>query len=159
MARKNDYRKERKAATRQRLIDAAQALFRTENYHDLGIRELAGAADLSTGALYNNFPDGKEQLFTEAMGFPPPVDGPLTRAAPMLLEALTDLRNQLVAAWPQTESLGVPIPGKLAIDLATSPLDGEVWTRHLESIRRDVPHDCRAEQPAALDPSDAAGDL
>lgn len=150
-------RQRKKALTRKKVLAAARDLFTERDYHSVTIRELAKAFGMSTGAIFNNF-TGKEQLFTEAMGFPPPVDGPLTRAAPMLLEALMNLRSQLIEAWSQTESLGVPIPGGLAVELATSPLDGEVWARHLESIRRDVPHDCRAEQPAASQPSDAAGD-
>lgn len=166
MARKNDQRKERKAATRQCLIDAAKVLFRTEDYHDIGIRELAEAAGFSTGALYNNFPDGKEQLFTEAMGFPPPVDGPLTRAAPMLLKTIWQLHDMLDGLSIET-SRGTLVLDDTdqaraahdAIMLATSPLDGEAWARHLSSIRRDEPHTLAAGEPAASVPSDAAGDL
>jgi len=43
--------------------------------------------------------------------------------------------------------------------LATSPLDGEAWARHLSAIRRDEPHTLAAGEPAASVPSDAAGDL
>lgn len=157
-------RQRKKALTRQKVLAAARDLFTERDYHSVTIRELAKAFGMSTGAIFNNF-TGKEQLFTEAMGFPPPVDGPLTRAAPMLLEALsrqTDnmaflLNHAEVGTWYE-KFLAELVEDHVAIILATSPLDGEVWARHLESIRRDVPHDCRAEQPAASQPSDAAGD-
>lgn len=176
-------RQRKKALTRQKVLAAARDLFTERDYHSVTIRELAKAFGMSTSAIFNNF-TGKEQLFTEAMGFPPPVDGPLTRAAPMLLEAVQTFAEWLARedAGPDYEGMtrdthptgeaiwrkwfydNIDICGKsqdqarAAIALATSPLDGEVWARHLESIRRDVPHDCRAEQPAASQPSDAAGD-
>lgn len=144
-------RQRKKAITRQKVLAAARDLFTERDYHSVTTRELAKVFGMSTGSIFNNF-TGKEQLFTEAMGFPPPVDGPLTRAAPMLLKACIVLQ-----AEARARNCGLRIADD-AVLLATSPLDGEVWARHLESIRRDVPHDCRAEQPAASQPSDAAGD-
>lgn len=161
-------RQRRKLATRSRVIEAARKLFQSGDYHSITIRDIAKAADLSTGAIFVTF-KGKEELFETAMGFPPPVDGPLTRAAPMLLVALKVLTRSVMPELCLSDGRSLaPVLSKQVVDwmvaaddaiaLATYPLDGEVWARHLESIRRDVPHDCRAEQPAASQPSDAAGD-
>lgn len=180
--RKMNLREKAKARTVAKTLSAAREEFATGDYHSVTIRSIAKRMKMTTGAVFANF-SGKEQLFTEAMGFPPPVDGPLTRAAPMLLEAV-----QTFAEWLEREDAGpdyegmtrdthptgeaiwrkwfydnIDICGKSqdqarqAILLATSPLDGEAWARHLEAIRRRDPHVSDAEQPAALDPSDAAG--
>lgn len=146
-----------KARTRARIIAKARDMFATSDYHTVTIRHIAKAIRMTTGAIFGHF-TGKEQLFTEAMGFPPPVDGPLTRAAPMLLEALReaiDIHDFREGSEPTPWT----IEARHALYLATSPLDGEAWARHLSSIRRDEPHTLAAGEPAALDPSDAAGDL
>lgn len=159
-------RQRMKAKTRAQLLAVARKMFAAGDYHAVKIRDLADAAGRSTGAIFGNFPDGKEQLFTEAMGFPPPVDGPLTRAAPMLLKTIWQLHDMLDGLSIET-SIGTLVLDDTdqaraahdAIMLATSPLDGEAWARHLSSIRRDDPHTLAAGEPAASVPSDAAGDL
>lgn len=148
-------RQRRKAKTRAELLAVARKMFATGDYHAVKIRDLAKTANRSTGAIFGNFTD-KEDLFVAAMGFPPPVDGPLTRAAPMLLEALLGCIPQLELGNGEADHIKA---ANRAIALAVSPLDGEAWARHLEAIRRRDPHVSDAEQPAALDPSDAAGDL
>lgn len=149
-------RSRKKAITRQKVIDAARVLFTERDYHIVTIRELAKAFGMSTGAMFNSF-KGKEQLFTEAMGFPPPVDGPLARAAPLLLDALIVLHNNPTGVMSPGGTVAFQMASH-AIDLATSPLDGYAWARHLSSIRRDDPHTLAAGEPAASVPSDAAGD-
>jgi AcrR family transcriptional regulator len=55
-------RDEQKALTRQRLIDAAEAVFARSGYHGASVEEVAHEAGATTGALYSNFA-GKEDLF------------------------------------------------------------------------------------------------
>ena len=55
-------RDERKAETREALLDAASRVFAREGYHAAGVDEVAADAGFSTGALYSNF-EGKEDLF------------------------------------------------------------------------------------------------
>jgi AcrR family transcriptional regulator len=55
-------RDEQKALTRQRLIDAAEAVFARNGYHGASVEEVAREAGATTGALYSNFA-GKEDLF------------------------------------------------------------------------------------------------
>jgi AcrR family transcriptional regulator len=55
-------REEQKALTRQRLIDAGEAVFARRGFHGASVEEIAREAGASTGALYSNFA-GKEDLF------------------------------------------------------------------------------------------------
>ena len=54
-------RERKKAATRKAIADAALRLFLERGYDDVGIREIADAADVSTATLFKHFP-GKEAL-------------------------------------------------------------------------------------------------
>src|SRR5215475_5880055 len=54
-------RERKKAATRQAIADAALRLFLERGYDEVGIREIADAADVSTTTLFKHFP-GKEAL-------------------------------------------------------------------------------------------------
>jgi TetR/AcrR family transcriptional repressor of lmrAB and yxaGH operons len=55
--------------TRERLVRAAEQLFRTQGYAATGLKQLTGAAAAPWGSLYHFFPAGKEQLGAEAIGF------------------------------------------------------------------------------------------
>ncbi|MEU4086608.1 TetR/AcrR family transcriptional regulator [Streptomyces aureus] len=55
-------RERKKAATRQALADAALRLFAERGYDEVGVREIADAADVSVTTLFKHFPDGKEAL-------------------------------------------------------------------------------------------------
>src|SRR5438067_4356575 len=59
-------RKESKAYTRERLLDAARRVFASNGFHGASVEEIASTAGFSTGALYSNF-DGKEDLFLVLM--------------------------------------------------------------------------------------------
>ena len=60
-----------KAATRARLIAAARELFTEVGYFDTGIRDIAAAMNMSTGAVFNQVED-KAALWRLAMGGPAP---------------------------------------------------------------------------------------
>ena len=53
-----------KQRTRQRLLSAAKRLFIERGYDDATIRDIASAADLSTGAVFASFSD-KAELFND----------------------------------------------------------------------------------------------
>jgi len=55
-----------KQRTRQRLLDAARRLFAERGYDAATVRDIAAAADLSTGAVFASFAD-KAELFTEVI--------------------------------------------------------------------------------------------
>jgi AcrR family transcriptional regulator len=79
------FRDAAKEVTRKRIVAAARKLFTTHTYESTGIRDIAAEAGYSTGAVFNCFAN-KEQVWREAMGTEPPVDSPLTRAAPAMLD-------------------------------------------------------------------------
>jgi AcrR family transcriptional regulator len=59
-------RAQAKQRTRQRLLDAARRLFAERGYEAATVRDIAAAADLSTGAVFASFAD-KAELFTEVI--------------------------------------------------------------------------------------------
>lgn len=151
MTEKLTRREAAKRRTRARTLEAARLAFTSSNYHAVTMRDLIRSMGTSNSAVFAHF-SGKAELFEAAMGFKPPLDGPVTRAAPMLLASLKACVDGLARnsqPW---------IDAQRAIELAETPLDGEAWARHLEAIRQAEPHS-PAEQPAASAPSsDAAGD-
>lgn len=52
----------RTESTISQILAAAEKLFVEKTYADVSMRDIADAADVSTGALYHHFP-GKEQLY------------------------------------------------------------------------------------------------
>jgi AcrR family transcriptional regulator len=59
-------REQSKAATREKLLQAARSVFARRGFHGASVEEIAAEAGYSTGALYSNF-DGKEDLFLVLM--------------------------------------------------------------------------------------------
>jgi AcrR family transcriptional regulator len=59
-------REQSRAATRERLLNAARSVFARSGFHGASVEEIASEAAFSTGALYSNF-DGKEDLFLALM--------------------------------------------------------------------------------------------
>jgi hypothetical protein len=63
-------RKEAKAATRAKVLDAAGVAFRTLGYERSTIRDIAHMAEMSTGAVFASFKD-KADLYRAVFGHPP----------------------------------------------------------------------------------------
>lgn len=63
-------RKEQKAASAARILDAARELFTTRPYEDVTIRAVAAEAGLSTGSVFASYP-GKVELYACVFGHPP----------------------------------------------------------------------------------------
>jgi TetR/AcrR family transcriptional repressor of lmrAB and yxaGH operons len=55
--------------TRERLVRAAEQLFRTQGYAATGLKQLTAEAAAPWGSLYHFFPEGKEQLGAAAIDF------------------------------------------------------------------------------------------
>jgi AcrR family transcriptional regulator len=51
------------SASRQRILDIAEAMYMQHGYHAVSLREIAQAVSLRQASLYYHFPEGKEQLF------------------------------------------------------------------------------------------------
>lgn len=83
-----------KAQTRAKVLNAARVLWAPAgSYEAVGIREIATAAGMSTGAVFANFAS-KADLWREAMGFEPPVDCEAVRA---VLKAQADAQVRRAA--------------------------------------------------------------
>jgi AcrR family transcriptional regulator len=52
-------------ATRERLLEVATARFVADGYASVSVDEVAAGAEVTRGALYHHFPDGKHALFEE----------------------------------------------------------------------------------------------
>ncbi len=76
-----------KAATRQRILDAATALFKSEGWHNATTRSIAVAAGIATGTVFNYFPT-KESI-----------------AASLIAEALERAEGDFPTGQPQEHSL------------------------------------------------------
>lgn len=64
-------RDDQKAATRAKMVQVATAAFRRYGYEKVTFRNLARAADVSTGAFFSQWAS-KAHLFEEVMGAPAP---------------------------------------------------------------------------------------
>lgn len=70
-----------KIKTASAMVAAARKLWAEPgSYEAVGIREISAEAGYSTGAFFANFPT-KAAMWRIAMGYEPPVDGPVVRAA------------------------------------------------------------------------------
>lgn len=59
-------RQERSISTRNKIIEAAMAMFSEKGYYTTNSKEIAKAADVSIGSFYSYFPD-KKALFIEVL--------------------------------------------------------------------------------------------
>lgn len=165
-------RSEAKEKTRRKAIMAARKAFATTDYHAVTIRGLADMMKMSTGAIFGNFTD-KADLWEASMPLPVPADTSVTRTAPLLLEAAMrsfygEVGTQTAHAvqangwrWPETAPRHVSVLAEYlrsVIELATTPLDGDAWARHLAAKAGvDAPR-FPSPQAASLAPSDDAAD-
>jgi AcrR family transcriptional regulator len=59
-------RSEKRAQTRERLLDAAERVFLRRGLHGSSVEEIAAEAGFTRGAFYSNF-DSKEEMFVELL--------------------------------------------------------------------------------------------
>lgn len=98
-----------KAATRDRIIEAARRMWAEPGSYDrVTIRKLAAEIGMSTGAIFACF-DGKSAVWAAAFpGVPEPVDSALTRAAPGLLAAIAGLEAGGILSTAESNASGNP---------------------------------------------------
>lgn len=70
-------RKDQKDATTAKMKATASALFRERGYDRVTIRDVAGAAGMSTGAVFSTFKD-KDDMFLKSMDRVAPNQGRIT---------------------------------------------------------------------------------
>ena len=92
-----------KARTRDKVLAAVRALAAEgRTWQQVTIRQIAVRAGMSTGAVFANWSD-KADLWREAFGQEPPVDGPAVRAAHATLAALKGLVAVRPTNWDDVE--------------------------------------------------------
>lgn len=70
--RKPNARDRARARTIAKVKEAARFLFVNKGYEATTVRDLGARIGMSTASVYSNFPEGKDQLWSEVMGVPPP---------------------------------------------------------------------------------------
>lgn len=89
-------RKEQAARSRQRLVDVALRLFVEQGYEATSVSDILREAGMARGALYHHFPDGKRQLFLEAVDV---VDHQLHDGFDGLLDTVPSPIDQIAAGF------------------------------------------------------------
>lgn len=128
-------RERKKAATRQSIADAALRLFLERGYDQVGIRDIADAADVSTTTLFKHF-SGKEALvFDQEQD----VDAALIAAIrdrPEGQDVLAALRAYVLANWlpiaehPQRAAFVALVDSTPALRSHYE----RMWTRHTGTL-------------------------
>ncbi|MGW7426045.1 TetR/AcrR family transcriptional regulator [Streptomyces sp. NPDC054813] len=146
-------RERKKAATRQAIADAALRLFLERGYDDVGIREIADAADVSTTTLFKHFPVKEALVFDE--------EG--DQEAALLAAVRERPENQSVSAALHEHALRsrvAAVPGdprfaeftRLVSDTpALRDYQQKMWLRHTAALARAIAEESGlpADDPAS----------
>lgn len=122
-------RQRRRALRRQEILDAAARIFAEQGYANATTREVADAADIAEGTLYNYFGGKREILLAiagraeaeaavilEDMDHLDSVEGMIAlveRVLQILIAHLPSMRTLWIEAWADNEILGEFVTGKL----------------------------------------------
>lgn len=150
MSEETGRRERKKARTRQALADAALELFLARGYDQVGVREIADAADVSVTTLFKYFPSKESLVFD----IDTDVEDALVAAVrdrPRGLPVLRALREHIlrrattVAAYPHTAAFTRMIE-------ETPPLRDyarRMWLRHETALARAIADETGADDVAA----------
>ncbi|WP_330242428.1 TetR/AcrR family transcriptional regulator [Streptomyces sp. NBC_00525] len=133
-------RERKKAATRQAIADTALRLFLERGYDDVGIREIADAADVSTTTLFKHFPVKEALVFDEDTAQESQLlaavrERPAGRSIPAALREHA-LRHRLAAA-----DSGARFTAFFDLVNSTPALRDYVqamWLRHTDALARAI---------------------
>ncbi|MEU6238211.1 helix-turn-helix domain-containing protein [Kitasatospora sp. NPDC047058] len=135
-------RERKKAQTRQALADAALELFLDRGYDQVGVKEVADAADVSVTTLFKHFP-GKEALVFDEDGDVEAAlvavvrDRPAGRSIPHALREhvlLARTRLAVRAADPRFAAFTRMVDDTPALREYAQ----RMWTRHEEALARAI---------------------
>ncbi|MBF6260291.1 TetR family transcriptional regulator [Nocardia farcinica] len=145
-------RERKKAATRRAIADAALRLFLERGYDDVGIREIADAADVSTTTLFKHFPvkealvfdadtDQQERLLAAVR------ERPAGQSIPAALREHA-LRHRLVAA--DGDERFTAFANLVNSTPALRDYGQNMWLRHTAALARVIAEesDLSADDPA-----------
>jgi AcrR family transcriptional regulator len=130
-------RERKKAATHQALADAALRLFLERGYDNVGVREIADAADVSTTTLQKHFPSKESLVFDRDTGIEEALVAAVRDRPPgtSVLDALRDYTLARVEHGAAAD--GAPEFMTLVRDTpALSEYWHRMWMRHEEALGR-----------------------
>lgn len=149
----------RKAATRAKILDAAERLFDERGYADTSIEDISELADVAVRTIYMHFPtkaaimlayfDGWVEAFVGEVKRRP-LDEPVVESVREALAAMAEagwvdrVENEAVRVHPIAEHLASGAP-----DIAGHIL--QRWMREMEEIAADA-RDRGAYEPGSLEP-------
>ncbi|MDX6740946.1 TetR/AcrR family transcriptional regulator [Actinocorallia sp. A-T 12471] len=142
---RDERREQRRALSRDQILDVAEQVFARKGFHDASLREIAELADYSVGAVYGFF-SGKDELYREIFhrrtaAFMPEMAEVLASDLPadLRLVALAEWQVGFFRRYPEFGRL-VLRGGAIASPVADPP---EEDTETLANFRRSL--DMQAE--------------
>ncbi|RDI44715.1 TetR/AcrR family transcriptional regulator [Nocardia mexicana] len=153
-------RERKKAATRQKIADAALRLFLEQGYDAVGIRDVAAAADVAVTTLFSHFASKEALVFEQDEDFEQGLTRAVTDRAPdePLIPAL---RHEILAMVRHCSADGAaPIWHMIDRTPALRQYEVSVRLRHAESLAAAIAADfdqpptsttCRAIARFAID--------
>ncbi|MFD8120689.1 TetR/AcrR family transcriptional regulator [Streptomyces albidoflavus] len=144
-------RERKKAATRQKIADAALRLFLERGYEAVGIREVAAEADVAVTTLFSHFPAKESLVFAEDAGFARRLTEAATGRAPdsPLVPALRREVEALVRHCSSNEA--APVYHLIDTTPALRQYEAAMRQRHADALaaaltetRAGSPTACRA---------------
>ncbi|GHE10293.1 TetR/AcrR family transcriptional regulator [Streptomyces alanosinicus] len=128
-------RDRKKAATRQAIADAALQLFLERGYDQVGIRDIADAADVSTATVFKHF-SGKEALVFDQDQDRESALIAAVRERPSGQSILDALRLHILDTWPSIEEH--PQAAEFTHLVDSTPVlrayAERMWTRYTDSL-------------------------
>ncbi|MEU8034314.1 TetR/AcrR family transcriptional regulator [Streptomyces sp. NPDC049099] len=128
-------RDRKKAATRQAIADAALQLFLEHGYDQVGIRDIADAADVSTATVFKHF-SGKEALVFDQDQDRESELIAAVRERPRGQSILDALRQHVLDTWPSIEAH--PQAAAFTNLVESTPVlrayAERMWTRYTDSL-------------------------
>ncbi len=153
-------RARRKTETLRRIEDAGWQLFRTRGYEATSTREIAEAADIAAGTLFNYFPE-KRSLLIHLMQRE--LDGALSRAfdtmpSSTLEGELTHVFASLTQCYANERRLGRVFVKELLFTDGERRAESAAWTFGLVKRIADLVRTAqrRGEVEPSIEPMDAA---
>ncbi|MEU0333588.1 TetR/AcrR family transcriptional regulator [Streptomyces sp. NPDC006193] len=128
-------RDRKKAATRQAIADAALQLFLEHGYDQVGIRDIADAADVSTATVFKHF-SGKEALVFDQDKDRESELIAAVRQRPSGQSILDALRHHLLDTWPSVEAhpQAAEFTNLVNSTPALRAYAERMWTRYTDSL-------------------------
>ncbi len=125
-------RERKKARTRQALADAALRLFLEHGYDDVGVRDVAEAADVSVTTLFKHFPSKEALVFDEEEDHEAALVAAVRDRAPgrPVLDALRDHVARTRLSLPEGDPEAAAFIGLVNATPALQAYADRMWLRH-----------------------------